>query len=129
VWGAVLNAGKPLTEQRDYLNQKFAEFKKMYPDHHPNWSKVELCKEVPLTWERYLEIEAELLRILQNDSESLEMRLAHMSLFVVGEYLKGRGSNIPEAQLKIELGPSISSSLSSMYCSRNFIDSTSPRRP
>lgn len=103
--GAVLNAGKPLTEQRDYLNQKFAEFKKMYPDHHPNWSKIELCKEVPLTWERYLEIEAELLRILQNDSESLEMRLAHMSLFVVGEYLKGRGSDIPEAQLKIELGP------------------------
>ncbi len=101
--GAVKNSGKPLTEQREYLQSKLGEFKALYPDHHPNWSKIELVKEVPLSWNEYLEIEAKLLAILADKSKALSLRLAHMSLAIVEVYLGKRGSTLPESQKQIDL--------------------------
>lgn len=101
--GAVKNSGKPLTEQREYLESKLGEFKALYPDHHPNWSKIELVKEVPLSWNEYLEIETKLLAILSDRSQSLSLRLAHMSLAIVEIYLGKRGSSLPESQKQIDL--------------------------
>lgn len=104
--GAVTNHGKALSEQKEYLQSKLADFRALYPDHHPNWEKVELVKEVPLKWDEYLAIEKKMLDILNERQEPINMRMARMSLVIVEEYLKRRGSTVPEAQRQITLGES-----------------------
>jgi len=77
--GVVNNSGKPLTEQRDYLESKLKEFRTLFPDHHPNWSNLKLAVDKPLSWDEYLEIEKEMLRIWGERDKSLELRFLAIS--------------------------------------------------
>ena len=80
--GVVHNSGKALAEQREYLEKKFADFRALYPEHHPNWSKVELTNGKPLSWNEYLEIEEQLLTFLKVRSASFEQRLLKGSAYL-----------------------------------------------
>ncbi len=93
--GAIFNSGQSLIEQKEYLQSKYKEFQKLYPDHHPNWSQIKLSSNWPLTWEQYMDIEKTILSIMQNKNKSLEER------FIEGSaYLKSRLSNADLSSLK-----------------------------
>jgi Fe-S-cluster containining protein len=81
--GVIHNSGKALIEQREYLEQKLNEFKTLFPDSHPNWSKLEIVGGKPITWERYLEIEKQMITRLQNFDQPMEERLKNISRFLV----------------------------------------------
>lgn len=77
--GVVNNSGKPLNEQRDYLEGKLKEFKTLFPDHHPNWSNLKLAVDKPLSWDEYLEIEKEMLHIWAERDKPLDLRFLAIS--------------------------------------------------
>jgi hypothetical protein len=76
------NLGKSLIEQRDYMLEKLVDFRALYPDAHPNWSKVELTGGKPIAWERYLEIEQEVLTRLQAPDSPLDERFQTASRYL-----------------------------------------------
>lgn len=96
--GAVKNSGRPLSEQREYLEKKYAEFKALYPDHHPNWSNIELAKQVPLDWDTYIKLEELMLSLLSQRDKPMKQRLAEISYAIISVYLERRGSKAPEKQ-------------------------------
>jgi Fe-S-cluster containining protein len=102
--GAVKNAGRALTEQADYLEQKLGEFKTMYPDHHPNWSAIEFVKQMPMTWDEYLAHEAKLFEFLAARDQPLKMRLASASIYLQNVYRKHRGVAEIDAEPPADLG-------------------------
>jgi Fe-S-cluster containining protein len=81
--GAVYNSGKSLSEQHDYLRLKYEDFKSLFPDHHPNWSKLQLTVGQPITWEQYLEYESKILACLKTEMPFRD-RLLAASSFLVG---------------------------------------------
>ena len=81
--GAIHNSGRALAEQREYLEQKYQDFQTLFPNHHPNWSDLKLAVGKPISWERYLEIETALLKILQNETSEFETRLQDCSSYLV----------------------------------------------
>jgi hypothetical protein len=91
--GVVHNSGKALAEQQDYLQKKYAEFRKLYPNHQPNWAKIELTGGRPITWEQYLEMEAQLLQYLRAHSAPFEQRLLKCSA-----YLHARAAGLDEPE-------------------------------
>jgi len=91
--GVVHNSGKALTEQRQYLSDKLAEFRKLYPDHHPNWGKLELMGGQALTWDEYLAIEKQLLEYLQARSAAFEQRLLKGSAYLHSLASRKNGSD------------------------------------
>ncbi|MCC6979882.1 MAG: YkgJ family cysteine cluster protein [Candidatus Melainabacteria bacterium] len=84
--GVVNNSGKPLTEQRDYLETKLKEFKTLFPDHHPNWSNLKLAVDKPLAWDEYLEIEKEMLKIWAERDKPLDDRFLAISDMLVSRF-------------------------------------------
>ena len=72
--GAIFNAGKALSDQKEYLLSKYKDFKNLFVDYLPNWSQIKLSANIPLTWEEYLSIENRLIMRLQDKSKSLENR-------------------------------------------------------
>src|ERR1700677_301091 len=72
--GAIFNAGKALSDQREYLLSKYKDFKNLFVDYLPNWSQIKLSAEIPLTWDEYLGIENQLIMRLQDQSKNLEER-------------------------------------------------------
>jgi Fe-S-cluster containining protein len=91
--GVVHNSGKALLEQRDYLEKKFAEFRRLYPDHHPNWTKLELTGGKPITWDEYLSIEDVLLGFLKDQSMTFEQRLLKGMAYLVA---RAAGRDMPQ---------------------------------
>lgn len=73
--GALHNAGKPLAEQTTVLEQKLAEFRRLFPDYKPDWSKIVLSAQQPISWDEYLKHEEELFSRLNEQSLSLTERL------------------------------------------------------
>lgn len=84
--GVVNNSGKPLTQQRDYLETKLKEFKTLFPDHHPNWSNLKLAVDKPLAWDEYLEIEKEMLKIWAERDKPLDDRFLAISDMLVSRF-------------------------------------------
>jgi len=80
--GAVYNSGKALAEQQDYLKQKYEDFKALMPDHHPNWSKLQLTVGQPITWDQYLQYEKAILDCLKSE-KPFTHRLLHASSFLI----------------------------------------------
>jgi hypothetical protein len=91
--GAIHNSGRALADQRKYLEQKYQDFQELFPNHHPNWNQLQLAVGTPLTWERYLEIEAEMLKILEKEDVDFETRLADCSAYLVG-LARGGGAQV-----------------------------------
>lgn len=69
------NQGTPLVDQRDTINQKFADFKKLYPQYTADWSKIQLSVEQPITWDQYLQYEAQLMKLISDKSKPMTERL------------------------------------------------------
>jgi Fe-S-cluster containining protein len=104
--GAVKNAGRALTEQTEYMEQKLGEFKALYPDHHPNWSAIEFVKQMPMTWEEYLGHEAKIFEFLAERERPLKERIARASIYLNNFYRKQRGVAEVDANPPAELfGP------------------------
>jgi len=89
--GAVKNAGRPLVDQADYLEQKLAEFRALYPEHHPNWSSIEFVKQMPMSWNQYLEHEEKIFAMLAQRELPIKDRLARISIYLNNCYRKMRG--------------------------------------
>ena len=98
-WGAVKNAGRPLTEQADYLQTKLSEFRSLYPDHHPNWSSIEFVKQMPMSWEDYLGHEEKIFAYLGERQVPLKERLARTSIYLNNFYRTQRGLKEAEEAL------------------------------
>ncbi len=77
--GAIYNSGKPLAEQRQLLETKWAEFQKLYPDYKPDWSAIKLTVGQELSWQQYLELEGPILQILRDASMPLADRMRKAS--------------------------------------------------
>ncbi len=90
--GAVNNSGKSLIEQRPYLEKKFAEFKKLYPDHEPNWSQIQLSTGFPITWETYLEYESKILSYINDRTMPMEQRFLNASTYLARTLAERRAS-------------------------------------
>jgi Fe-S-cluster containining protein len=88
----VYNSGKALSEQREWLEKKFGDFCKLYPNHHPNWSQLKLTTGVPLDWDTYLSLEAHLINCLNDRSKSLEERFIAGSNHLL-KYMERRQSS------------------------------------
>ncbi len=80
--GAIFNAGRSLIEQREYLKTKYAEFQKLFPNHHPNWSQLKLSSNVPLSWSEYSEIEKPLLALMKDPAKSIEDKFMEGSRYL-----------------------------------------------
>ncbi len=87
--GSLYNSGRPLAEQREVLEKKYSEFKRLYTNYKPDWSKIELTKGQPLTWDEYLSIEKEMLAILDDTTLTIEKRLLKMSSYLVSQVKAG----------------------------------------
>jgi len=81
--GAVYNSGKALAEQHEYLKNKYEDFKSLFPDHHPNWSKLQLTVGQAITWEQYLEYENKMLEFLKAE-KPMRDRFLNCSSYLVG---------------------------------------------
>ncbi|MBZ0185749.1 MAG: YkgJ family cysteine cluster protein, partial [Candidatus Obscuribacterales bacterium] len=99
--GAVNNSGKALSQQRDYLEAKFKEFRGLYRDHHPNWSALQMSTGVPLSWDEYLEHEKEIVSCLQDSSSSFEERFLKVSVYLMDELQKKRGGGSRPAPVSL----------------------------
>jgi Fe-S-cluster containining protein len=77
------NTGKSLIEQRPYMEEKLGDFQNLYPDVHPNWSKLELTGGKPITWDKYLEVENEMIARLQQKDTPLDERFKLVSRYLI----------------------------------------------
>ncbi|HEY9785492.1 MAG TPA: YkgJ family cysteine cluster protein [Candidatus Obscuribacterales bacterium] len=83
--GVVNNSGKALAEQRGYLEGKLEEFRTLFPDHHPNWSKLQLAVGKEISWEQYLELETEILRLWGERKAPIEERFSKISDYLISK--------------------------------------------
>ncbi len=97
----IYNSGKALSEQTEYLEKKFADFCKLYPNHHPNWSKLQLIGGCPLDWDNYLSLEDHLISCLNDKSKPLEDRLIGGSDHLL-QYLQSKKSATGSDQLNFK---------------------------
>lgn len=105
--GAVNNSGKALTEQRDYLEKKLEDFRTLYPDHHPNWSKLQLSTGITFTWDEYLEYEKKLLEFLGDSSRNFDERLLSGSAYLVDALKEKRGSTANPPPVSLDSAPKL----------------------
>lgn len=89
--GVVLNSGKALAEQREFLEGKLNDFRKLFPDHHPNWSQLQLTVGEPLQWQDYLSMEKVLLDYLKEKTISIEERFLKGSRYIIERIMERRG--------------------------------------
>lgn len=80
--GVVHNSGRPLADQKEYLEGKLKEFRELFPDHKPNWDKLQLATGRPISWQEYLQLEGKVLSFLKDDSESIDRRLLRGSAYL-----------------------------------------------
>jgi len=109
--GVIYNSGKPLLEQRDYLEGKWQEFRKMYPDYKPDWSHTKLTVDQPIAWEEYLVIENRLLAELSDGSRPLEHRMLACSQYLMSQVKRAGApataadTTLPEAGARLSMDP------------------------
>ena len=88
--GVVYNSGKALVEQRELLQGKLAEFQKLFPNHHPNWSQLQLMVGEPLSWQDYLKIEEALIERIKDKSKPIDRRFLEASRYLIDEAMVRR---------------------------------------
>lgn len=65
------------------MEEKLGDFQNLYPDVHPNWSKLELTGGKPITWDKYLELEKEMIARLQQKGTPLDQRFKLASRYLI----------------------------------------------
>jgi Fe-S-cluster containining protein len=83
--GVIMNSGRALAEQRDYLEVKLRDFQRLYPDHHPNWSDLKITVGMPMTWDDYLIHEQALLSFLDDKALTIEERFLKGSDYLISK--------------------------------------------
>ncbi len=75
--GALLNFGRPLSEQSDVLDRQFSLFQNLFPSLKLDWSQIQLSDGESLSWEKYLGIESKILPAIKSliDGESNQKRV------------------------------------------------------
>jgi len=113
--GVLLNSGKLLTDQADFLLGKLLLFKRLYPKLDSDWSHLQLVDGVPLSWTEYLRLEEYLLDAFRFDDSAQasffelssmdSLRLASSTLLchVNGTAELERDHLVPTAQHKVDL--------------------------
>jgi len=98
----VWNSGKSLVEQKELLERKWGEFQRLYPGHHPNWSRLQLTVGQPITWAEYLEHEAQLLSLLKDGTVPVQERLLKGSDYLLSRLPTARpaGSSAVAQKMK-----------------------------
>lgn len=86
--GAVYNSGKALQEQREFLEKKLQDFRRVFPGYKPDWSKIQLTAGHSMTWDEYLMHEDVLLKSLLSENGNIIDRLRACSDYLVGEVNK-----------------------------------------
>lgn len=87
--GVLFNSGRALNEQRSQLLRSFELFKKLFPRLSPDWSSMQLIDGEPLTFESYLEIEADFLtRLERHDTQRVEKFLADLAKEITQNFVK-----------------------------------------
>jgi Fe-S-cluster containining protein len=107
--GAVYNSGKALAEQHELLKQKYKDFKTLFPNHHPNWSKLQLTVGKPITWDQYLIYEKTILSSLKAD-KPFAARLLDISHFLIGlmkesPAAQSTNNQAQEPEVALSVGP------------------------
>ncbi len=82
------NQGTPLLEQKETIDKKFADFKMLYPHYKPDWSKIQLSVEQPISWDQYLAFEAELMKRITDKGKTLTERLLDCCDYLEAEVAK-----------------------------------------
>ncbi len=80
--GALLNFGRPLSEQREFLAQKWRLFKSLFPSLRPDWSQTQLVDGHLISWQEYLRVDAELIRLIGGPERRVDKKLAAASRFL-----------------------------------------------
>jgi Fe-S-cluster containining protein len=87
---ALFNAGRPLSEQNGLLEQKWEQFRRVFPEGSRNWSEIQLFSGQPLKWDEYLQMDSRLLELLRAEQpEGIERRLAACSRYLVRQAPRG----------------------------------------
>lgn len=76
------NQGTPLHEQTDVLEDRLNKYQALYYGKTPNWNNIKLTVNQPLEWNKYIEIEEELLEYWRDNSMSLEDRMLKGSAYL-----------------------------------------------
>lgn len=71
--GLLLNSGRPLSEQKQHLDRTYELFRQLYPDLNPDWTNLQLIDGQPLTFDDYLEIEAQILSAIVRHGNANEV--------------------------------------------------------
>lgn len=79
------NQGTPLVDQVDTIKQKYSDFKSLYPHYNADWSKIQLGVQQAMTWDQYLQHEAELMKRICDKSKPLTERLQDCSDYLAGQ--------------------------------------------
>ncbi len=82
---ALLNDGRPLSEQRPLLEARFELFKKLFGSMRLDWSSAQLIDGVPITWSDYLKKEEQLF---QHFSRERAGRRADRTLLEAGQVFR-----------------------------------------
>lgn len=82
------NQGTPLVDQRSNLEKKLEDFRMLYPQFQPDWSKIQLSVEQPMSWDQYLVHEGELMKRLEDKSQKLTDRLRNCCDYLAEEMAK-----------------------------------------
>ncbi len=98
--GVIYNSGKALTRQKALLESKWREFQALYPNHHPNWSNIQMTVGKPVSWDQYLKHENRMLMLLKDRKSTFASRLLKVSDYLISTLnrpVPGAGSSLPEA--------------------------------
>ncbi len=101
------NQGTPLVDQRATIEQKFIDFKSLYPHYSADWSKIQLSVEQPISWDQYLQHEGELMKRLGDKSKRLADRISDCCDYLATEMAKTpRGASTASAGKSPEIAAS-----------------------
>lgn len=64
--GVLANSGRLLTEQSEEMEKQLALFKRIFPHVDSDWSHAQVLDGIPLDWNKYLEIEQDILKTISN---------------------------------------------------------------
>jgi len=82
--GALINHGRPLTEQAALLEQKWELFKSLFPEGGRDWSDIRIIDGFPISWEDYMQLDQKLIELIgSTEQRRIEKRLDDCSRYLI----------------------------------------------
>ncbi len=120
--GVLLNSGKPLSEQRDLLTDRFQLFNRLFPSLSLDWSESQLIDGQKISWSDYLTNERPILDRLVKPGESR----ADRALFEEGERFR-KTVSIGAARLDNVAGLTTNPKIIDQVLVRNLLSTYFPK--